>query len=212
MRPTDERKDFRAYFEANGKAQLDPLWSITGSLPRGDRQDRDPPLRPHPRRPAAQRHQRRADQPQCLRHHRRLGIPGPARRPTTRNTSRSRFRRSTPASGSAIRSSAARSSFRPTACRSSASKARTRSAPSPARAGTCGASRPGDRSWCSPPTAAATSITPTNSASTDVADLSRHRRLARARDRRARGGRQMAVRRARVRRIPAARAPGRSWC
>ena len=29
---TDERKGIRAYFEANGKAQLDPLWSITGSL------------------------------------------------------------------------------------------------------------------------------------------------------------------------------------
>jgi LPS-assembly protein len=28
----DTRRGFRAYFEANGKAQLDPLWSITGSL------------------------------------------------------------------------------------------------------------------------------------------------------------------------------------
>ena len=28
----DEGKGIRAYFEANGKAQLDPLWSITGSI------------------------------------------------------------------------------------------------------------------------------------------------------------------------------------
>ena len=28
----DTRKGFRAYFEGSGKAQLDPLWSITGSL------------------------------------------------------------------------------------------------------------------------------------------------------------------------------------
>jgi LPS-assembly protein len=28
----DTRRGFRAYFEANGKAQLDPAWSITGSL------------------------------------------------------------------------------------------------------------------------------------------------------------------------------------
>ena len=28
----DEGKGLRAYFEANGKAQLDPLWSITGSI------------------------------------------------------------------------------------------------------------------------------------------------------------------------------------
>ncbi len=28
----DTRRGFRAYFEANGKAQLDPVWSITGSL------------------------------------------------------------------------------------------------------------------------------------------------------------------------------------
>ena len=29
---TSTRKGFRAYFEANGKAQLDPLWSITSSI------------------------------------------------------------------------------------------------------------------------------------------------------------------------------------
>ena len=29
---TDERKGFRGYFDANGKVQLDPLWSITGSF------------------------------------------------------------------------------------------------------------------------------------------------------------------------------------
>jgi LPS-assembly protein len=29
---TDEGRSLRGYFEANGKAQLDPLWSITGSL------------------------------------------------------------------------------------------------------------------------------------------------------------------------------------
>jgi LPS-assembly protein len=29
---SDNQRDFRGYFEANGKYQLDPLWSITGSL------------------------------------------------------------------------------------------------------------------------------------------------------------------------------------
>jgi len=29
---SNEGRDFRGYFEANGKAQLDPFWSITGSL------------------------------------------------------------------------------------------------------------------------------------------------------------------------------------
>jgi LPS-assembly protein len=29
---TSSRKGFRGYFEANGKAQIDPLWSITGSI------------------------------------------------------------------------------------------------------------------------------------------------------------------------------------
>ena len=28
----DERKDFRGYFDANGRYQLDPLWSVTGSF------------------------------------------------------------------------------------------------------------------------------------------------------------------------------------
>ena len=57
---------------------------------------------------------------------RRLGHPGPARRPTCQASCRSPCRRSTPAGGSPIRCSAARSSCRPTASPSSAPKARTR--------------------------------------------------------------------------------------
>ena len=53
--------------------------------------------------------------------------------------------------------------------------------------------------------AAATSIIPTMPKSTTVADLPRHRRLARARDRRACRRHQMAVHRPAVRRRPAAR-------
>ena len=40
-------KGIRAYFEANGKSQLDPLWSITGSTRIATRQDGHPPLRHH---------------------------------------------------------------------------------------------------------------------------------------------------------------------
>ena len=56
------------------------MWSITSSFRVGERQDRHPALRHHPRRPAAQLHQCRADQPRFLHLHRRLGVPGPARR------------------------------------------------------------------------------------------------------------------------------------
>ena len=78
--------------------------------PRRERQDRHPALRHHQRRPPAQRRQRRADQPQFLHFHCRLGVPGPARRRSCRSKSRSRFRRSTRASGSTT-SPAARSSL-----------------------------------------------------------------------------------------------------
>ena len=75
--------------------------------------------------------------PEQLYQHRRLGVPGPARRRRPEADPDRACRRSMPASGSTRRSSAARSSCRPTASRSCASTARTRSAPSPARAGTC---------------------------------------------------------------------------
>ena len=41
---TSTRKGVRGYFEANGKAQLDPLWSVTTSLRVRKRQDADAPL------------------------------------------------------------------------------------------------------------------------------------------------------------------------
>ena len=65
--------------------------------PGRDRQDRRPPLRHHPRRSAAQFHQRRADRPRQLCRDRRLGISRACAAPTSRTGSRSRCRRSMPA-------------------------------------------------------------------------------------------------------------------
>ena len=76
----EEGRDFRGYVEGNGKFQLNPLWSITGSFRVASDKTVTQPLRHQPRRPAAQLCQRRADQPQQLHHDRRLGVPGPARR------------------------------------------------------------------------------------------------------------------------------------
>ena len=76
----DTHHGFRAYFEGNGKAQFNPPVEPDQLVPGRDRQDRYPTLRHHPRRPAAQLRQRRADQPCVLHQHRRLGVPGPARR------------------------------------------------------------------------------------------------------------------------------------
>ena len=131
--PTTRRRGtgVRGYFEANGKAQLDPLWSITSSLRVGDRQDSDPSLRHHQRRPAAQRRQRRADRAPTPTFRSPAGHSRACAPKTSRSKSRSPSRRSTRASARRT-FSAAPSRSRPTAFRSSGSRARTRSAPSPA--------------------------------------------------------------------------------
>jgi lipopolysaccharide assembly outer membrane protein LptD (OstA) len=76
-------RGFRAYVEGNGRAQLDPLWSITSAFRVASdktvtrRYDITRDDRP------AQLRQCRADRPRQLRQHRRLGVPGAARRRRT---------------------------------------------------------------------------------------------------------------------------------
>ena len=130
----------RAYFEANGKFQLDPVWSITSSL------------RVATDKTVTRRYDitnddrlRNVVNAERISPNSYITIAGWAFKglrvddvqkqiPIALPAIDARFRRGR-------RRSAAGSSFRPTACRSCASTARIRSAPSPAPAGTCAVSR-----------------------------------------------------------------------
>ena len=74
------RHDFRALFRRQRQVPVRSAVEHDQLVPGRDRQDRHPALRHHPRRSAAQFRQCRADQPELLHQHRRLGVPGPARR------------------------------------------------------------------------------------------------------------------------------------
>jgi LPS-assembly protein len=136
--PAGERK-LRGYFEANGKYQLDPMWSVTGFLRAASdktvtrRYDitRDDRLRNFIN---AERITPTATSPSPAGPSRAFGST------TSRSRSRSRFRRSMPDSSSSLRCSTGGSSCRRTACRSSGSKARIRRGHLQARAGTFGGS------------------------------------------------------------------------
>ena len=140
LRPTDDgQREFRGYFEANGKFQVDPHWSVTGSL-------RAPPIRPSsaattsPATTACALRRRRADQ-----HRRYISIAGWAFQglrvtddvqgqvPLALPAIDARFRLDDPLLGGQVES-------RPTASPSCGSMGRIPSAPSPARDGTCAAS------------------------------------------------------------------------
>ena len=207
----DAATAFRGYFEANGKCQLNPLWSITSVAPGRQRQDRHPPLRHHQRRPPAQFRQCRADYARHLHHHRRLGVPGPSRRrraeadPDRAAGDRRPLppRRTWPAALSSSRptaSSILRIEGQDTQRAFASARWDLRRLTPWGQEVVLTAYGRGD-------------VYHTNdAASTIVPDLSRHRRLAHPRHRRARGGREMALRRPAVRRHPAARRRGSSWC
>ena len=96
-RPPRLSRLFRSQWQGSSSI---PLWSITSSLRVGDRQDRHPALRHHPRRPAAQLRQCRADQPRPPTSASPAGRSRACASTTSRSRFRSRCRRSTRASGS----------------------------------------------------------------------------------------------------------------
>ena len=108
-RPSTAQRASAAISRPTASSSSIPMWSITSLAPRGERQDRHAALRHHPRRPAAQRRQRRADQPRIPTSRSPAGRSRACASTTCRSRSRSRCRRSTRASGSTT-SPAARSS------------------------------------------------------------------------------------------------------
>ena len=175
--------------------------------PGRERQDPHPPLRHHQRRPAAQRHQCRADQPQQLHLHRRLGV----RRAACRGQAKadpdraSGDRRALPQGG---RRSAARFKSRATASTSSGSRARIRSAPSRAREWDLRRLTPWGQELTLTGLRARRRLSHRRGGEHAGADLQRHQRLAHESDRRARRRPEMAVDRPAVRRHPALVAAG----
>ena len=133
-RPSRRRAACAAISTPTADGSSTPTGASPTSLRVATRQDRHAPLRHHQRRPAAQRHQCRADHARQLHLDRRLGVPGAAgRRPAEADPDRAAGdRRALPDRGHRRRAARNR---RPTASRSRGSRARTRSAPSPAPMG-----------------------------------------------------------------------------
>ena len=78
--PIPSRTELRGYFDGNGRWQLESDMEHHHLDPGRDGQDGHSSIRPHQRRPATQRHQRRADHARQLHLDRRLGVSGASRR------------------------------------------------------------------------------------------------------------------------------------
>ncbi len=149
----------RVYFEGNGKAQLNPLWSITSSVRVATDKTRRPALRHQLRRPPAQLRQRRADQPETTTSALPLAFQGlrqdddQKQIPFALPAIDARWMIRTVAGGRVEIQANNLALFR--------SKARIRSALSPALAGSSADHQLGPGSPAQPPTAVATFITPT---------------------------------------------------